>query len=313
MEKNFDLVLIDADILLYQCAAVGERITYEVLLRGEVVRVCQSAREADNEMEIFERGAERRKVVEDRGIEYCKKAFEAQLKGILHSCNAKKYYLYLGEDSHNNFRVTNVATLKVYKGGRASEKPKYFNELKEWIKKSYDVIMSSYIESDDRLCIDSREDFNRAYERRNRDACRVVVATRDKDALTVPGWLYNPSKMLEPQWISIKQARHYFWAMALTGDTVDAIQGCPRIGKKKAAVILEGCKTDLDYWEAVTKQYHISYEDKIDEEGYFQYKHCYTGESMKKTPTEIAVEMCTLLHMLRYEDEVWHPPTGEIQ
>jgi len=127
MEKSFDLVLIDADILLYQCAAVGENVTYEVLLNGEVARVCQSAREADNEMEIFERGAQRRKVVEDRGIEYCKKAFESQLKDILYSCNAKKYHLYLGEDSYNNFRVTDVATLKVYKGGRASEKPRYFS------------------------------------------------------------------------------------------------------------------------------------------------------------------------------------------
>jgi len=140
----------------------------------------------------------------------------------------------------------------------------------------------------------------------------VVVATRDKDALTVPGWLYNPSTMLEPEWISIKTARHYFWTMALTGDVVDAIQGCPRIGKKKAVHILEGCKTDEDYWKAVIRQYNLSYEKKLDADGYFHYEHCYTGEIIKKTPEEIAIEMCTLLHMLRYEGEIWQPPVKEL-
>lgn len=309
MEKKFEVVLIDGDILLYKCSAVGEKVCYNIVLGGEVVEEVESAADADYMIENFWPGGEREPVKYDRGLGYCKEAFKHQVDSVRKACAADRAVVYLGKDSHSNFRVTDVATVKAYKGGRDPEKPKYFNKLKEWVILEYSPILSSKIETDDRLCIDSREDFERAKSKSNKNLCKVCVATIDKDAKTVPGWLYNWQKDEKPQWISGKDARHWFWEMSLVGDSVDAIQGCPRIGKVKAKTLLEGCETDEDYWRVVLEAYNNSYKKSLGEDGKHHYKHAYTSQEVSKTPEEIAVEMCTLLHMLRHKDEVWVPPT----
>ena len=313
---NFGLVLIDGDLLHYKCSAVGEKVRYNLVSKdGEVIDTFDNARQCADTLDILfadipdEDKPERIKDIDDRGLDYCKKAFKSQIKSILKATGAKGFKLYLGhKDSKANFRHTDIATIKKYKSGRAAEKPKYFEDMRKWILQEYNPVISKRIESDDRLCIDSRKDFNNSAKTKNKMLCKVVVATIDKDHLTVPGWLYNWDTMNEPTFVTVKAARKWFYQMCLIGDTVDSIQGCPLIGHKKAESIFDGCKTDEDYWKVVCEQYIQADRKKVDEDGYFNYKHAYTGEPMKKTPVEIAVEMATLLHMLRSKSDKWKPP-----
>lgn len=308
---NFDKVLIDADILHYKCAAAGDVVTYQLVYEnGDVLEEFDSAEDCKTFLTMMEGVAdcvERKKIITVRDIEHCKKAFASQVKRITRECNANNYQLYLGGDSKKNFRHE-VATIKVYKSGRNQEKPTHFEELKKWIIATYKPIISHRIESDDRLCVDARKDFEQSKKKLDKHSCKIVVATIDKDALGVPGWLYNPDKMVEPEWISVKDARRNFWGQALEGDTIDVIQGCPGIGPAKTTKLFENCGTDEDYWTVVCKAYLKAYKKKVDGLGYVEYPHAYTGETIKKTPIEIAIEMCTLLHMLRRKGEVWQPP-----
>ena len=103
--------------------------------------------------------------------------------------------------------------------------------------------------------------------------------------------------------------------MLLVGDSVDSIQGCPKIGAKTAPEILQDCKTEWDYWKVCKQCYQDAYEKMADkdkpfyfEDGYVHYKHAYTGKKVKKTPEEIAIEMARLLWMLRTPDDMWYPP-----
>lgn len=313
---NFNYVLIDGDVLHYRCSAICDKQTYQLITKsGDIVDEFSKASECKDALEnLFddipdEDKPERVIKHELMPIEHCKKAFKNQIRNILKATGAKDFKLYLGgKNSKLNFRHQWVATIKKYKSGRATEKPTHFAEMREWIIQEYSPIISNKIESDDRLRIDSQKDFENSVEHKNKMRCRICVATIDKDDYTYPHWLYDWDKMLEPEFISVKAARHWFYTMILMGDSVDSIQGCPRIGKKTAERILDGCTTDEEYWDKVCEQYWKSYSKKLDEGGYFHYEHAYTGEPMKKTPTEIAVEMARLLHMLRTRKDVWNPP-----
>ena len=312
---NFNMVLIDGDILHYKCASVGEKVSYNLVDKeGTVIDNFDSAQSCKTALEILfaevpdEDKPHRVKVIEDRGLEHCQKAFKNMIRTILKATGAKDFKLYLGhEDSSQNFRH-NISTIQKYKGKRTGDKPKYFQQMRDWIVSEYRPVISKKIESDDRLCIDSRKDFENSAKHRNKMKCKVVVATIDKDARTVAGWLYNWDQMLEPEFITVKAARKWFYEMCLIGDTVDAIQGCPNMGPKKVEGLFDECKTDADFWKIVLEKYEEAYAKKVDEEGYYHYEHAYTGEPAKKKPAEIAVEMATLLHMLRHKSEVWQPP-----
>lgn len=310
---NFDKVLIDADILHYRCAAAGDKVTY--ILRnkdGEVLDEFQSAKECKDFLEMLfddvpdEDKPIREKVLEVRDLEHCKKAFRNQINSILKATGAKKAVLYLGGDSSKNFRHK-IATVKKYKSGRQQEKPTHFEALRKWIIQEYKPIISSGIESDDRLCIDSRKDFEQSKKKRDKMMCRICTATIDKDDYGYPHWLYDYDKMTQPEFITVKAARKSFYKQCLTGDTVDTIPGCKGVGEKTAEKILADCKTDQEYWQKVVETYEKQYKKDVDEDGYVHYKHAYTGEGIKKTPEEIAIEMARLLHMLRAEDEIWEP------
>lgn len=79
-----------------------------------------------------------------------------------------------------------------------------------------------------------------------------IIASDDKDMLTLPGILLRNGEVLE---ISEEQADRNFFQQALTGDTADGYPGCPGIGTVKAERLLDPCHTPAEMWAAVLGAY----------------------------------------------------------
>lgn len=148
-----------------------------------------------------------------------------------------------------NFRY-DIATIKPYKGNRNSaHKPKYYNEIKDYLIERWNAIEVHGIESDDAIGIEQFE---------NSDKYTVIVST-DKDMNTIPGWHYN--------WVqdrlyyqSLQEADLFlFWQM-LVGDTSDNIPGINKIGEQRANRLLDDNGRNIEkVREAVKKLYQNQY------------------------------------------------------
>ena len=168
-----------------------------------------------------------------------------------------------------NFR-DKIAVTKPYKGNRKKvKKPKHLNGLRKHLLKQWNAILHEYQEADDGLSI-------RQYALGDES----IIVSIDKDLDMVQGWHYNFNRHTR-YYISHEQGMYNFYTQILTGDRVDNIQGVFGVGAKKAAKLLEGCKTELDMWQICVEQH----------------------ESRER-----AIEDGILLWMRATEDEIWHPP-----
>ena len=79
-----------------------------------------------------------------------------------------------------------------------------------------------------------------------------IIASDDKDMLTLPGILLRDGEVLE---LSEAQADRNFFQQALTGDATDGYPGCPGIGPVKAERLLDLCHTPAEMWKAVLGAY----------------------------------------------------------
>jgi DNA polymerase-1 len=79
-----------------------------------------------------------------------------------------------------------------------------------------------------------------------------IIASDDKDMLTLPGILLRNGEVLE---ISEDQADRNFFQQALSGDSADGYPGCPGIGPVKAERLLDVCHTPAAMWQAVLGAY----------------------------------------------------------
>jgi len=79
-----------------------------------------------------------------------------------------------------------------------------------------------------------------------------VVASSDKDMLTVPGLHFRDGALVE---VSLEEADRAFFCQVLTGDATDGYPGCPGVGAVTAARILQGLSTPAEMWQAVLAQF----------------------------------------------------------
>ena len=135
-----------------------------------------------------------------------------------------------------NFRK-DVATLQKYKGNREDNpKPSNMKEMKDFLIRNYDVVISEDEEADDLLGKFLTEDCPEVR----------IIATLDKDLDTIPGYHYN-WKRKEFYDISEMQACDNFIGQLLTGDTSDNIPGLYRItGKVATKSLKEYCKAGVE-------------------------------------------------------------------
>lgn len=151
-----------------------------------------------------------------------------------------------------NFRY-DIATLKPYKGNRDKlHKPKYFNEITDYLIGVWRAEVVEGIESDDAIGI--------AQCAAPPDS-PTVICSNDKDMDMIPGWHYNWVKS-ELYHVSDEEANlMLFWQM-LVGDTSDNIPGIRGTGPVGATTLIEDEGGDLDRVRSrVINCYKVQYGD----------------------------------------------------
>lgn len=122
-----------------------------------------------------------------------------------------------------------VAKTQPYKGNRKADKPKFYNELRQYMVEERGATISPQLyEADDYIGI---------HVNRKTD----IIATIDKDLFMIPAkFHYN---FVKDELVKIKRPAYYFWKQMLTGDVADNIRGLHLIGDKKSTALLEDLKT----------------------------------------------------------------------
>jgi hypothetical protein len=177
-----------------------------------------------------------------------------------------------------NFRY-DIAKTAPYKGNRKDVvKPTNLPQAREHLVERWGAIVSQGEEADDLISISAM----------NGDPESTVICSQDKDFMTIKGWMFN---FVTGTWkySTDEDARRYFYSQVLTGDRADNILGLFRIGPKKAGAILEGLTTEEDLFDACLK----AYQDHPTLEG---------------DPYERLIENARLLHLRRYEGQIWEAP-----
>lgn len=242
--------LIDADVLRYEVASVGEK-------DGDV-----------------------------RSFDFVKQVFDERIKTIVEGAGADGYQLFLSGDQHStriinrarkrtgeppllynpNFRQA-VAKGKVYKGTRKQDKPFHWINLTAYILSGDAVSVSSGCEADDEIAIVHTKSPETS-----------IICTRDKDLRMVPGSHYGWECGKQPEFgpvsydacgkIELIRSKPpkikgggfaFFASQLLIGDVVDNIGGARGIGPVKAFSILENCTTEREYFSAVVRTYQELY------------------------------------------------------
>ncbi len=140
--------------------------------------------------------------------------------------------------SQPNFRYQ---VLPTYKHNRKdTPKPKLLYQLRDWAIAAFPSKVKPTLEADDILGV-----------MMTKDPDQYIIASIDKDLKQVPGRHYD-WKHDKKFVVTEAEADLYFYTQVLTGDPTDGYQGCPGIGKKRAAAIL--AETD-DPWQAIVAAY----------------------------------------------------------
>lgn len=126
-------------------------------------------------------------------------------------------YIFLS--GKTNFR-DDIATIKPYKGNReGNSKPKYYNEIREYLIECCGADMTDGIEADDAM---GTFQFGSS----PKSTCIVTI---DKDLNMIPGLHYNFVKE-KHYYVTETEAYISFFRQLLEGDTTDNIPGITGIG-----------------------------------------------------------------------------------
>lgn len=229
--------LIDGDVLIHECSAIGTNKEGEVL-DFEFVST------------IF-----------DNRIAEILKATEADGQPTLFITGDAKL---LKEDYRPNFRFT-AAVSKPYKGTRKQPKPYHYWNLRAYALSRYLCNIANGCEADDELCIAQ-------YGRLD-----TILCSRDKDLHQCPGWhygwevgkqaefgpeCYTRIGLLRKSSSRIKGGGFiFFLSQLLVGDVVDNIGGLYGWGPVKTYDLLSPIKSERDGLCAVRDAYREVYGD----------------------------------------------------
>lgn len=171
-----------------------------------------------------------------------------------------------------NFRY-DIAKAAPYKANRSGKpKPVYLTDLRIHMEQKWSAIVSEGEEADDLI--------SQAVAKEGPTSC---VASIDKDMLQLNCWHYNFVKRTW-QFVEEFEGLHFFYKQILMGDNADNIMGIDGVGPQRAELILKGCTTEQDLYEACVSAY---YGDK-----------------------DRVVENGRLLWLRRKPEELWEPPDG---
>lgn len=204
---------------------------------------------------------------------------------ITEEVQCSKTEVYLTSTDKSNFRFE---VYPKYKGNRKNaRRPIYFNEIREYLKFRRGAIVIHGMEADD-MCSITQYKLNPLGF--SEDSCNSVICSIDKDFNNVPGWHYNYVKD-QLYFVTPLEALKHFYLQILTGDASD---GVPRIKKgwkqKKAKEAIKKAQSEMELLDIVRKECILLDIENVDEEILWRGR---------------------LLHLLRYEGDIWHIPDLE--
>ncbi len=184
-------------------------------------------------------------------------------------------------DGDGNFR-SKICSIKPYKGHRSVHaKPLKYNDIRQYMLDNWNAQVVHDQETDDAIAI--------AQTSIAMEGGKSIIVSVDKDFLQVPGWHMNPNKGFKK--VDRAQARKRLYIQCLTGDTVDNIGGCFKIGPDRAKRLLAGVTGELTMWRIVVEAYENSGDH-------------YNGLS----GAAAALENMRLVFLRRTADQMWMPP-----
>lgn len=224
-ELKGKICLLDSDIVAHRAACVAEKTEYLVVVPEEM-----SPWYFDNAKEANALAVDRTGIVWNRkvdlGEDLALEAVESTIQSIISKTNCGSLVPIIS--GKGNFRY-GIATTVPYKSTRELRgKPKYLRACKKYIEDKYDAIVTTGIEADDELGIQSQK---------LGDGC--FVASIDKDLDQLAGWHFDWTKDRVYR-ISPKEADFRLYSQILTGDNTDDIPGLRGVGPKAAEGILSG-------------------------------------------------------------------------
>jgi hypothetical protein len=207
------------------------------------------------------------------------------------------------------------ATILPYKGHRESAPRNHVDELKRILHEDLEGIWCDGREADDAMSTIQWTDLHNVVSSLGwddatlREHAGTVIATRDKDLETVPGWHFkwwikdgrDRAGQVVPEqrrlaekgeiyWVTQVDAHRNFYTQCLLGDTSDNIPGLYGVGKKSDWIKqLYGMETELEMYTHVHEKYIKYY---------------------KNYGTQFLYEVANLLHMQRCIGDVWEAPDG---
>jgi 5'-3' exonuclease len=152
----------------------------------------------------------------------------------------------------NNFRYK---INPEYKANRKDKpKPRHLEICQNYLIQEYNAIVTDGYEADDALGMAQTED--------------SVIYSIDKDLLMIPGHHYN-FVTKQYQEVSELDGLRSFYRSMLIGDTTDNIFGVEKIGKVKAAKLIDHLETEEKMYDSVHNLYVASCFD-IDQQARFE-------------------------------------------
>ncbi len=164
------------------------------------------------------------------------RSFNTQVDQIVGRRRFEKILIAKSDDT-GNFRKE---LFPDYKANRKSlQKPELLGFIKEYAAAKYEVLERPRIEADDIVGIIGTDP----------DA-KVLMQSGDKDLMQIPGYHLVGDKIVK---VEEDEGELWFLTQTLTGDTIDNYKGCPGIGPKKAAAILD-CAPE-ERWGRIVEAY----------------------------------------------------------
>lgn len=315
-------LVVDTDSAIYACCFICQKKMHFASVKGKVIY------QADNKNK-YNKWLKEQDVLTQACVDYdfteellpfseAKVAFNGWLKELVKMAGTTRKVLLLTKGG-SCFR-TYRATLKKYKGNRDNlVKPKYYNQLREYIRDELKAKIYQKWEADDACCMAL------AAAEPKKDVTAILAAI-DKDLEQQEGRHINPNKKAEGVYVVDKFTGQYsFYKQMLMGDTADNIPGLKGVGEKGAIKMLEGCESVKDLarvtWENYQKKYGDFHkytpwwwEEKYDDPEYHDHElveelRASRPEKERKVSVETVFrENADLLYMLRTPDDQYVCP-----
>lgn len=159
-------------------------------------------------------------------------AVDNMIQSIHDRLRATHIKVFLSCPADENWRLKVDPNYKSNRSG--SVRPFLLKPLKDYLRHRYGAEHFAFLEADDAIGIHATGD--------TVPGPKIIVG-KDKDFWTIPGDHYQLDDDLpngKPNIVSVTpmEAAHAHYAQALSGDLVDGYEGCPTIGKKRAAEIV---------------------------------------------------------------------------